>query len=262
MKSLSLLVITLLTCTTQIFCAATSSSCDDDLVTRTMMSSVAADGFAIATYHEYEPADPSWYHYGPATGNQFGAALIPASPMTAATIHMSKDLFARRGTSSPYFNVDDTCSLDFSTDLFAMSLCTYVHDPIYGKRYLLLCPYTPQAETVKKMVEGDSDEPSQLTDMFTVVQNLLPTTTFVLFDAGTYCEQRSMQPVPALAREIRAMRQYWQAVSRNQRLTQRERAKSADIARSALRGGLTGRRENSKHMRTGSLDSIELQRKQ
>jgi hypothetical protein len=257
MKSLSFATITLLTCTAQIFCAASSSSlsleemADNYLVQRSMMYNLPGDGFAIAAYHERVPTDPSWYPEGPATANQFGVALIPASPLVAATIHWSRELFNKKGSTAPYFIIDDTNSIDLSTNFFAKPLCEYTRDPMYGNRYLLLCPYKDQAEIVKTLTEKDAANSATLEEMFAFIQKILPATTFVLFDAGIYCEYRAVQPISHIRREMRAWTETWKEIQKNQ---PKPRAKSAEMAPRII---LTSERKT--HIRTGSLDENKLE---
>lgn len=252
MKSLLFATLTLLTCATQTFCAAFED--DTLLVQFTTKYSIANDGFAIAMYHEQVPADPYWYPEGPATGNQFGAALIPASPMVAATVHKSKELFNKKGNTAPYFKIDDTNPIDLSTNFFAMALCTYACDAMCGKRFLLLCPHSEHAETVKTIIERDTDEPSTLEDIFALTHKLLPTTTFFLFDAGVYCENRAMQPIDPKIVEMRAWREAFKALQK--RIQEREPKPRARSVEMITRHAFTSERKS--HIRTGSLDETKL----
>jgi hypothetical protein len=215
MHILTLLAI-LLTYAMHTCCAASSSheeSNENDLVQKVVKFATADDGFAIASYHDRVPTDPDWYPHGPAMGNQFGAAIICANPMITAVVHESRELFNKKGGSALYFSVDDTdLCFDLRTHFLSTQLKQYVHNERIGRRYLLLYPYTQRTEEVGKIVNDSTFNSSTIEEMFSVAKQLLPATTFILFDAGTYCDYRAIKPISPLRQEIRAWTEVFKAM--------------------------------------------------
>jgi hypothetical protein len=202
MKITSLFSATLVACTAYVLPAAEEASSnwqDNPLLAKTVACVIGTDNRAIVGFHKAVPANTIFYPNGPTHGNYFGFAIVATDPSISAAVHESKTIFDQKHKRSHYFKVDDTQSLGFQTSGFTIELPTYTAVQYMARRYLLLCSHTSDNLRVKKIVEQRVQKDTPEVDfaaMLAFVKEQLPSTTFVLFDAATYQEERAMYHIP------------------------------------------------------------------
>lgn len=195
MKSLSFAALALLTYTTQIFCAADSSSSPvektlqqawttDPVLASTIAYNIGAD-YNLCAYHK-KSSEHIMYPWREDECEQFGFALVPTTK-PVKPLRVNEEAFLAAQTAAyNFFQITENSIL--TSPVLATTAVAYAFsNPHKARKYLLLCSDEKIENKIIAELEAHPDWMLTFEDAVRHVRVKLPSSTFVLFDVATYC---------------------------------------------------------------------------
>lgn len=222
MQSITFSCIVLFTCTTQIFCAASSSDdqlqqeisqtfgafaagpqygwTDDPYIARTVACHIGSDGCGLRAHHTKKFLSKTFLYAkrrGRFDADIFGFAIVDKVEQEPTLMYVHETEFATLTRTARFFEMDSTTVYLRLRELSTLEPM-YPRNQVIPKqnrvipdmffcRYLFLSKDPEQASAIYDLLQENAQALCTLTAAASFLRSQIPTTTFVLFDFVDYC---------------------------------------------------------------------------